>query len=175
MFGAAASASGEPPDRSHGPRMIDVSDKEPTRRTARAEGYLQLGHGGLERLGDGSTPKGNVFEVARLAGITGAKLTPQIVPLCHPVALSLVEVLVEKAPPDRIRIESFVAAIDRTGVEMEALAAVMAAALAFYDMIKATERAASVEMIRLTEKAGGRSGHFVADPKPGTESGGSTS
>ncbi|MHC5010662.1 MAG: cyclic pyranopterin monophosphate synthase MoaC [Planctomycetota bacterium] len=147
-------------------RMVDVSGKEATHRRARAEGVLRLQPATLEAVRDGSVPKGDVFAVARIAGIQGAKRTSDLVPLCHPLRIDAVEVDVEALPPDRVRVEAVVCAFDRTGVEMEALAAVSAAALAVYDMVKAVDRGAVIESIRLLEKEGGKSGSWRREGGP---------
>jgi cyclic pyranopterin phosphate synthase len=142
-------------------RMVDVSEKEATDRVARAEAAVRLAPRTLQRICEGDIPKGNVFEAARLAGILAAKKTWELIPLCHPLQLTGIDIDFE---PDleagRIKIRSRVRTCDRTGVEMEALVAVTHAALTVYDMCKAIDRYMTLEQVRLTFKSGGRSGTF---------------
>ena len=140
-------------------RMVDVGDKPPTRRRARATALVRVGEATREKILSGALPKGDVLAVARVAGIMAAKLTPQIVPLCHPLPLEAVEVDV-KVVEDGVEIQATARTTARTGVEMEAMVAAAAAALAVYDMIKGVERGAVIEQVRLEEKEGGRSGHW---------------
>lgn len=144
-------------------RMVDVSDKDVTARTAIAEGFVTMARETLDMILDGSAPKGDVLATARIAGIMGAKKTAELIPLCHPLALSKVTVTFT---PDRenscIRVEATVKVDGKTGVEMEALTAVSVACLTLYDMCKAVDRAMSFSSIRLIEKTGGRSGTFRA-------------
>jgi cyclic pyranopterin phosphate synthase len=144
-------------------RMVDVSSKEPTLRRAVAEGTVRMLPATLARVRASDLEKGDALAVARLAGIQGAKRASDLVPLCHPVRLDHVGVAVEPSGEDHVRIRAEVVAFDRTGVEMEALAAVSAAALALYDMVKGIDRGASVERIRLVSKEGGRSGPWVRE------------
>lgn len=139
--------------------MVDVGDKPPTARWARAEGAVYARPEALAALRAGTTPKGDVLAVTRVAAIMAAKRTADIVPLCHPVALAGVEVTVDVLA-DRIRVEVATRAVGPTGVEMEALTAVSAACLTLYDMLKSLDRAMTIGPIRLLEKGGGRSGHF---------------
>lgn len=141
----------------HSIRMVDVSQKERTTREAVAVCSLSMAPETLARVLNGQLEKGNALEVARVAAITGAKKTPDLVPLCHPIALSSVEVGFE-AREAAIEITTTVRATDRTGVEMEALVAASAAALTIYDMIKSIDRGAEISNIRLVRKSGGRSG-----------------
>jgi cyclic pyranopterin phosphate synthase len=142
-------------------RMVDVSDKQPTWREARAEAYLTLARDTLSRICSGEIPKGNVFEAARLAGIMAAKKTSELIPLCHQISLSAIELDFFPDPAKcEIRITSLAKTNDRTGVEMEALVAVTAAALTVYDMCKAIDRAMTIRQARLTFKTGGKSGVF---------------
>ena len=138
-------------------RMVDVSSKDRTAREASAEAFVRCAPATVALVREKRVPKGDVLAVARLAGIAGAKQTPQLVPLCHPVALTGVEVDVD-VQDDGLRITATARAQDRTGVEMEAMTAAGAAALAVYDMLKAAERGITVERWRLLTKAGGRSG-----------------
>lgn len=142
-------------------RMVDVSGKEPTWREARAEAFLTLAQDTLRRICSGDIPKGNVFEAARLAGIMAAKKTAEIIPLCHQIPLSAIELDFFPDPlKGEIRITSMAKTNDRTGVEMEALVAVTTAALTVYDMCKAIDRAMTIRQARLTFKSGGKSGVF---------------
>ncbi len=138
-------------------RMVDVGEKAPTRRRARAEGFVALSPAALAALRAGTVAKGDALAVARVAAIQGAKRAAEWIPLCHPVRLDQVTVDLEVgAEGVHLRVEA--AALDRTGVEMEALTAVAAGALALYDMVKAVDRGARIERIVLLEKSGGRRG-----------------
>lgn len=142
-------------------RMVDVSDKECTAREARAEATVRLGAQTLRAIAEGGIRKGNVYEAARLAGIMAAKKTWELIPLCHSIQLTGVEVDFQADyEKNEIRITSRVRTQDRTGVEMEALVAVAHAGLTIYDMCKAIDRGMSIGEIRLTYKSGGRSGTF---------------
>ena len=144
-------------------RMVDVGGKEVTDRSARAEATIRMQPETLCRILDRDLAKGDVLEVARLAGIMAAKSTSTLIPLCHPLELNSAQLLLEAVGETCLRIESTVAVTARTGVEMEALTAVSVAALTVYDMCKSIDRAMTIESIRLLEKKGGRSGHFVRD------------
>lgn len=141
-------------------KMIDVSAKQTTHRMAVARGSIRMNHETFDRILSGGIEKGEPLEVARLAGITAAKRTSDILPLCHPISLTKVEVECRGEAPDRVEVEARVEAVDRTGAEMEALTAVAAACLCIYDMCKSYDRGMTVENIMLLEKTGGRSGHF---------------
>ena len=141
--------------------MVDVGDKAETRREAVAEGMVRMAPELVERFFAGDLPKGDAAAAARLAGIMGAKKTPDLIPLCHPIALTGVEVVLE-ASGHGVRITATVSTTGRTGVEMEALTAVATAALTIYDMVKSVERGVTIESIRLLRKAGGRSGTWEA-------------
>ncbi len=148
------------------PRMVDVGDKEVTRRVAVAEGRIVTSAETVRAIVEGTAPKGNVLLVAQLAGITGAKRTADLIPLCHTLPLSSVEVELvadEGLPGVRARATARVEA--RTGVEMEALTAVSVALLTIYDMCKARDREMRIEAIRLVRKEGGRSGAWEAGPE----------
>lgn len=147
-------------DETGAARMVDIGDKESTRRVAIAEGMVTMSSGLVERIVSGGVPKGDVIAVARIAGITGAKRTPDLIPLCHPIPLSGVEVDIEPAGHG-LKITATVSTNGRTGVEMEAMTAVSIAALTIYDMVKGVEREVTVESVRLVEKSGGRSGRWV--------------
>lgn len=142
-------------------RMVDVSGKRPSRRTARASGRVRMSAGTLQRIRDKGSAKGDVLEVARLAGIMAAKRTAELIPLCHPLPLESADVSFAFLDDQTIGIEALVQVTARTGVEMEALTAVSIAALAIYDMCKSIDRQIVVERVQLEEKAGGRSGRFV--------------
>jgi cyclic pyranopterin monophosphate synthase len=142
-------------------RMVDVSAKEVTSRTARAEGFVAMAPKTLDLILAGKAPKGDVLATARIAGIMAAKRTAELIPLCH--SLPLTGVTVEFEPsrdPCGLRVEATAKVDAKTGVEMEALTAVSIACLTLYDMVKAVDQAMSFSGIRLVEKTGGRSGHF---------------
>jgi cyclic pyranopterin phosphate synthase len=146
-------------DGSGNARMVDVSEKQITVREATASGRLQTTPEVVELLRRSGLPKGDALAVARVAGIAGAKRTPDLVPLCHPVALHAVSVELD-VQQDSVEITATTRTADRTGVEMEAITAVVAAGLALYDMVKAVDRTAQLTDIRLMHKAGGRSGEW---------------
>jgi cyclic pyranopterin phosphate synthase len=146
-------------------RMVDVGSKETTRRHARAAASVCMRPETLATIRDRRLAKGDVFEVARLAGIMAAKRTAELIPLCHPLGMDCAEISFE-IPDDRtIRIESQISTVARTGVEMEALTAVSIAALTVYDMCKSIDREMTIGPIALLEKSGGKSGHYVREPK----------
>lgn len=140
--------------------MVDVSGKEVTDRMAIAECFVSMAQSTSKALFEGRLPKGDAMASVRLAGIMAAKRTPDLIPLCHPLAISGVEVSVERAPMGA-RIEATVRTTGPTGVEMEAMTAVSVAALALYDMVKGIERGVEIGPIRLTFKSGGRSGEWT--------------
>ena len=141
-------------------RMVDVSEKAPTSRRAVAESFIRLSRPTMKLLLDGKLPKGNALETARLAGVMAAKRTHELIPLCHPLLLTHVDM--EAAPQkDGIRFQASVACSGNTGVEMEALTAASVAALTLYDMVKAVEKGATIETVRLLEKSGGKSGRWT--------------
>lgn len=144
--------------------MVDVSDKDATERTATAAGSVVMQPDTIRMIVEEGVKKGDVLSVARLAGIMGAKRTPDLIPLCHPLSLTSVKVdlTVDKAR-DAIDIAATCRLKGRTGVEMEALTAVAVAALTVYDMCKAVDRGMRITDIRLIHKAGGKSGEFRAD------------
>ena len=143
-------------------RMVDVGDKPVTERLARASGRVRMQTATLDRIRDRRVSKGDVLEVARLAGIMAAKRTSDLIPLCHLLPLDAVSVTFDFPDDNTVTLEATVRNCGRTGVEMEALTAVSVAALTIYDMCKAVDRAMVIEQIRLEEKSGGRSGHFRA-------------
>jgi cyclic pyranopterin phosphate synthase len=142
-------------------RMVDVSDKAETVREATAKGRVKMLAATLALIGSGGAPKGDVLAAARLAGIMGAKRTSDLIPLCHPLAISSVAVdLVLNEEDSSVDITATVRTTGRTGVEMEALSAVSIAALTIYDMVKAVDRGMRIEDIRVVAKSGGKSGDF---------------
>lgn len=143
--------------------MVDVGQKPETARMATAKGSVTMAPETLAMIVEGRAQKGDVLAVARLAGIMAAKRTADLIPLCHPLALSKVAVELTPVPPDRVEIEATVSLTGRTGVEMEALTAVSVAALTVYDMAKAVDKAMTIGGIRLTMKSGGKSGTYTAD------------
>jgi cyclic pyranopterin phosphate synthase len=141
--------------------MVDVSAKDATERVAVAEGFVVMSTDTLKLIVEGNAKKGDVLGTARVAGIMAAKRTSDLIPLCHPLALS--KVTLDITPDDRLpgcRVEASVKVTGPTGVEMEALTAVSVACLTIYDMIKAVERGVHIEGIRLLEKSGGKSGVY---------------
>jgi cyclic pyranopterin phosphate synthase len=143
-------------------RMVDVSAKPATTRVASASGRVLVSSQVVALLRGEGVPKGDALGVARVAGIMGAKQTPTLIPLCHPIAISGVTVDLEVSD-DAVEITSTVRTTDRTGVEMEALTAVSTAALAIVDMVKAVDRAAVITDVRVETKSGGRSGDWRRD------------
>ena len=144
-------------------RMVDTSAKPETLRQARASGLIRLAPATVTLIRDLALAKGDVLEVARLAGIMAAKRTGELIPLCHPLPLTSVQLDFTFEGDAVLRIEATVRVLGRTGVEMEALTAVSVAALTVYDMVKAVDRTMTIERIRLEEKSGGRSGAFHRD------------
>jgi len=144
-------------DESGHARMVDVSGKDVTARQARATGRVLLSAAAIAALRAGEVPKGDALAVARIAGIQGAKRTPDLVPLCHPIAVHSVTVDLTVAD-DAVLIEAIVRTADRTGVEMEALTSVAVAGLALIDMVKAIDPAAVISDVRVEEKTGGKTG-----------------
>jgi len=143
--------------------MVDVSGKDVTDRTAVAIGSVRMQPETLRRILDGGIKKGDVLAVAQLAGIMGAKRTPDLIPLCHPLALTSVKLLLTvNEPGEKIDIEALCRVTGQTGVEMEALTAVTVAALTVYDMCKAIDRSMVIGEIKLMRKSGGRSGTWDA-------------
>lgn len=152
-------------DASGRARMVDVTDKQPSLRMARAQATVRLGRAIAARLRrTGALAKGNVIETARLAGIQGAKQTAQLIPLCHPLPLDLVDVDIAISG-ERATVRTLARTRAVTGVEMEAMTAAAVAALTIYDMCKAASKAIVIEEVRLLEKSGGRSGHWFHQAK----------
>lgn len=144
--------------------MVDVSGKAETVREARAQAYVEMRAETLAMIVEGRHPKGDVFATARIAGIMAAKRTWELIPLCHPLLLSKVEVQLEAQPErNRVRIESVCRLTGKTGVEMEALTAASVAALTIYDMCKAVQKDMQITDVRLLSKTGGKSGTFTAE------------
>src|SRR6516165_4726364 len=141
-------------------RMVDTSAKAETLREAKASGLVRMAPSTLALIRDRGLAKGDVLEVARLAGIMAAKRTGDLIPLCHPLPITSAAIDFAFEGDSVLRIEATVKVFGRTGVEMEALTAVGVAALTVYDMCKAVDRGMSIESIRLEEKSGGRSGHY---------------
>ena len=144
-------------------RMVDVSDKAATQRTARAEGFVAMAPATLALIEKGEAKKGDVLATARIAGIMAAKKTHELIPLCHPLSITKATVAFEVSrEPSGMRVTAEVKVSGQTGVEMEALTAASVACLTIYDMAKAIERGMRIENIRLVEKLGGKSGHYRA-------------
>src|SRR5690554_167932 len=146
--------------------MVDVTDKATTTRQATAQARVRMQPGTLEMIQQGGHPKGDVFAVARIAGIQAAKRTHELIPLCHPLLLTGIQVELRAAPPHHVLIQASCRLAGPTGVEMEALTAASVAALTLYDMCKAVDKGMVVENLRLLEKKGGRSGHWIAGTTP---------
>ncbi len=166
-----APTSGEAPgglthiDASGEARMVDVGDKPVTERVGVAEGIVLMAADTLALIRSGDAKKGDVLGTARIAGIMAAKRTHDLIPLCHPLALSSVRLdLAAEAEPPRVVVRATVTTAGRTGVEMEALTAVSVACLTVYDMVKAVDRGIRITDIRLVEKRGGKSGDYRAEP-----------
>jgi cyclic pyranopterin monophosphate synthase len=161
-------------DRGGAARMVDVSEKAATERVAVAAGFVRMSAATLDLVLSGEAKKGDVLGAARIAGIMAAKKTPDLIPLCHPLAITKAEIDIA---PDRaaggLAVRATVKVTGQTGVEMEALTATAVACLTIYDMVKAVERGVTIENIRLVEKRGGKSGHYRAPlPHPTPASGG---
>ncbi len=144
-------------------RMVDVTDKTVTHRSARAEGFIAMAPETLALVETGQAKKGDVLAAARIAGIMAAKKTHELIPLCHPLAITKVAMEFDPSrDPAGIRVAAEVKVAGQTGVEMEALTAVSVACLTIYDMLKAADKAMTIEGVRLLEKTGGRSGTYRA-------------
>ena len=149
-------------------RMVDVSAKDRTDRVAVAEGMIRLNREARTALFSRTTKKGDAIAVARVAGIMAAKKTSELIPLCHPLPLNSVELQFGFPDDSSVAIEATVRVSGKTGVEMEALVSASVAALTIYDMCKAVDRGMTIEAVRLEEKSGGRSGHFLRAETEGT-------
>jgi cyclic pyranopterin phosphate synthase len=143
-------------------RMVDVSEKAVTNRTATAEGVVRVSPDTMKMIEDGTLPKGNVFDVARVAGMMAAKRTADLLPMCHPIVLDDIGVEIERVGGDSLKIKASVKAQAKTGAEMEALVAVSVAALTVHDMCKGVDKGIRLTDIRVIRKSGGRSGDWVA-------------
>ncbi|MBC2656770.1 cyclic pyranopterin monophosphate synthase MoaC [Pseudomonas sp. MSSRFD41] len=144
--------------------MVDVTDKAVTFREATAEARVRMLPQTLQMIVSGGHPKGDVFAVARIAGIQAAKKTSELIPLCHPLMLTSVKVELRAEGEDSVHIMARCKLSGQTGVEMEALTAASVAALTIYDMCKAVDRGMTIEGVRVLEKLGGKSGHYQAEP-----------
>ncbi|MFM5186187.1 cyclic pyranopterin monophosphate synthase MoaC [Aeromonas veronii] len=150
--------------------MVDVTDKQVTEREARAEAFVAMAPETLALILSGQHHKGDVFATARIAGIMAAKKTADLIPLCHPLALTKIEVeIVPLAEQNRVHIRTLCKLSGKTGVEMEALTAASVAALTIYDMCKAVQKDMVIEQVRLVEKKGGKSGHFQLGSNSGEQ------
>jgi cyclic pyranopterin phosphate synthase len=145
-------------------RMVDVTEKSGTVRVARAEAFVEMSAATVKLLREQALPKGNPLEVARIAGILAGKKTSELIPLCHPLPLTHLDVSIEVIDTGA-RIEAVARTRAETGVEMEAMTAASVTALTLYDMCKAVEKGISLGPIRLLEKSGGKSGHWIARKK----------
>lgn len=143
--------------------MVDVGDKNETRRVARAEGRIRMLPETLNMILKGDAKKGDVLGIARIAAIQGSKHTSELIPLCHPIPLTKVSVEFDVEVPCEVHCVVTAETVGRTGVEMEALTAISVALLTIYDMCKAVDRGMSMHGIRLLEKLGGKSGHWIAE------------
>lgn len=150
-------------DESGASRMVDTGGKIDSSREAVASALVRMQQATLAMIQDRRIAKGNVFEVARLAGIMATKKTSDLIPLCHPLPITGATLSFAAEGADTVRIEAKVKVVGKTGVEMEALTAVSVAALTIYDMCKSVDRGMTIERIRLEEKFGGKSGHYVRD------------
>jgi len=148
-------------DKNGNARMVDVSEKTESVRESLASALVRMKPETLALIQAGEMPKGDVFACARVAGIMAAKRTPELIPLCHPIPITSVNVDFEVLAPDQVRVTARVKTTYRTGVEMEALAAVSVAALTVYDMCKAVDRGMQILQIQLEQKSGGKSGDFL--------------
>jgi cyclic pyranopterin phosphate synthase len=141
--------------------MVDITQKPVTAREALARGFVEMQPETLLKIMEKDIGKGDVFEVARLAGIMAAKRTSSLIPLCHPLPITSIEISFQPVKKNAIRIEALVKTVDRTGIEMEALTAVCVAALTVYDMCKAIDRGIIIRDVELIRKSGGKSGLFM--------------
>lgn len=144
-------------------RMVDIAEKQVTKRVAVAEAIVTMTASTLDLILEGSMPKGDVLAVARIAGIQAAKKTSELIPLCHPLPLASVEVSFERDAPGKLKIHATCKVTGRTGVEMEAMTAVAVAGLTIYDMCKGVEKGIQIEEVRLISKTGGKSGSWRAE------------
>ncbi len=144
------------------PEMVDISGKDDTDRMARASGFIRIKGKTIDLIENKLLPKGNLFEIAKIAGIMGAKKTSELIPLCHPLFLTHIDIHIRiNREKGGLELLSEVKLNGKTGVEMEALTAITVAALTIYDMCKAVDKTIIIEDIKLIEKMGGKSGHFI--------------
>lgn len=148
-------------DKNGNAHMVDISGKHVTDREATASARIIMQAETLKLITEGNLPKGDVFAVSRIAGIMAAKRTSELIPLCHPLALSAIDIRIEAVGDTEIILEACVKTTGQTGAEMEALTAVSVAALTIYDMCKAVDRSMEIKSIRLESKSGGKSGTFT--------------
>ncbi len=153
-------------DENGNAHMVDISGKAVTDREAIASARIVMQAETLKLITEGKLPKGDVFAVSRIAGIMAAKRTSDLIPLCHPLALSGIDIRIEAEGDTEVKLEAHVKTTGQTGAEMEALTAVSVAALAIYDMCKAVDRSMEIKSIRLESKSGGKSGTFIRQEKP---------
>lgn len=149
-------------------RMVDVGNKPETLRIAVASGLVVMKPETLNLIRNREIRKGDVLELSRVAGIMASKRVPDLIPLCHPIRIDSVEISIEPTSETAIRVEATVTAVERTGVEMEALTAVSATALTIYDMCKSVDRGMRITDIQVEAKSGGKSGTFQRDSSPGS-------
>lgn len=147
-------------DKNGAAHMVDVGDKQMTKRTAQAQAVITMQPETLRRIAEGTMPKGDVFACARIAGIMAAKRTSDLIPMCHPLPIDGVEVEITPISETEVRLVSTLRCTHKTGIEMEALTAVSVAALTIYDMCKAIDRGMRIDQVLLLHKAGGKSGEY---------------
>ncbi|MBP3311496.1 MAG: cyclic pyranopterin monophosphate synthase MoaC [Butyricicoccus sp.] len=147
-------------DENGAARMVDVGDKQVTKRTAQAQAVITMQPETLRRIAEGTMPKGDVFACARIAGIMAAKRTSDLIPMCHPLPIDGVEIEITPVSETKVRIVSTLRCTHKTGIEMEALTAASVAALTIYDMCKAIDRGMCIDQVLLLHKAGGKSGEY---------------
>lgn len=147
-------------DKNGAAHMVDVGDKQTTKRTAQAQAVITMQPETLRRIAEGTMPKGDVFACARIAGIMAAKRTSDLIPMCHPLPIDGVEVEITPISETEVRLVSTLRCTHKTGIEMEALTAVSVAALTIYDMCKAIDRGMRIDQVLLLHKAGGKSGEY---------------
>lgn len=143
--------------------MVDVGEKQVTRRVAQAQALITMQEETLRKIVDGKMPKGDVFACARIAGIMAAKRTYELIPMCHPLPIDSIEVALNPVSKSQIQIVSTLQCTYKTGIEMEALTAASVAALTVYDMCKAIDRGMRIDEVMLLKKSGGKSGEYVRD------------
>lgn len=147
-------------DKNGAAHMVDVGDKQTTKRTAQAQAVITMHPETLRRIAEGTMPKGDVFACARIAGIMAAKRTSDLIPMCHPLPIHGIEVEITPISETEVRLVSTLRCTHKTGIEMEALTAVSVAALTIYDMCKAIDRGMRIDQVLLLHKAGGKSGEY---------------